>query len=169
MSDRYQHLMHLKPRELHNFLEKRGDPPFIRKQIYDTVVAQQARKANSNRRGAQVARWWEPIAAPLTNEIKVARSMQEYDRFNEERKEVVAAYLLALQKARGWIRAAKTMGLTPQGLQQWRVENGKKPFPNDLTHWTDLVPTKVKDAIRDAFEALPYKPKAKRKVPFSRD
>lgn len=169
MSDRYQHLMHLKPKQLHNFLEKRGDPPLVRNQIYETVVAQQARKANSNRRDAQVIRWWAPILAPLTNEIKVVRAMQQHDRFNEQRQEVVGAYMEALKKARGWISAAKTLGLTPQGLQQWRVDNGKKKFPNDLTHWTDLVPAKVQDAIREAFDALPYKPRAKRKVPFMRE
>lgn len=166
MSDRYQHLMHLKPRELHNYLEKRGDPPLVRKQIYDTVVAQQQRKANTNRKSAQVAKWWEHIAAPLAAEVRVVRSMQQYDRDNEERREVLDAYMLALHKARGWIRAAKALGLTPNGLQEWRVENGKPKFPNDLSHWSDLVPVRVQDAIREAFDALPYKPRAKRKTPF---
>lgn len=169
MTDRYQHLMHLRPKELHNYLEQRGDPPLLRKQIYATVVAQQERKANNGRRSSQVARQWAHIFVPLRNEIKVVRSMQMYNHWDEQRKEVLDAYMAALKMARGLVVFAKDMSLTPNGYQQWRVDNDKKKHPNDLAHWSDLVPARVQAAISDAFEALPYKPKAKRKVPFTRD
>ena len=169
MSDKYQHLMHMSPKTLHTYLEQRGDPPLIRKQIYATVVEQQKRKANSGRRRSQVAMHWAPLFVPLRNEIKAVRSMQMYNDWDERRQEVLAAYMNALLRARGEIVFAKMQQLTPNGYQQWRVDNGKTKFPNDLTHWADLVPAKVQAAISDAFEDLPYKPRAKRKVPFMRD
>lgn len=169
MTDRYKHLMHLEPRALHTYLEKRGDPLLLRKQIYETVVAQQKRKANSKRRDYQVIKWWEPIAAPLTNEIKVVRAMQQHDRDNEQRQAVLAAYMAVLCKVRGEIQIAKIQALTPKKLQQRREDDGKQPYPNDLTHWADMVPERIKQQIHEAFDALPYKPKAKRKVPFTRD
>lgn len=169
MSDRYKHLMHLDQRELHNYLTKRGDPPLIRQQIFDCVVAQQQRRANSKRRDAQVIRWWEPIAGELTNEIKVVRAMQQHDRGNEQRQEVLAAYMAVLHKVRGEIQLAKVLSLTPNGLQAWRVENGKPRFPNELSHWVDMVPEKIQERIHAAFDGLPYKARAKRKTPFPRD
>jgi len=168
MSDRYQHLMHMRPKQLQTYLENRGDPPIVRKQIYDTVVAQQERIANNGRRHSQVVKHWAPLFVPLRNEIKAVRSMQMYNSWDEQRQEVLAAYMQALFYARSAIVFAKHCGMTPHKYQEWRVENGKKKCPNDLTHWVDLVPAKVQAAIADAFEDLPYKARAKRKVPFTR-
>jgi hypothetical protein len=161
--------MHMRPKQLQTYLENRGDPPIVRKQIYDTVVAQQERIANNGRRHSQVVKHWAPLFVPLRNEIKAVRSMQAYNPRDVQRQEVLAAYMQALIHARGLIDGAKIHGMTPHKYQEWRVERGKKPFPNDLTHWVDLVPSQVQAAITDAFEDLPYKARAKRKVPFTRD
>lgn len=169
MTDRYKHLMHLPPKQLHNYLVSKGYPDIVRQSIYNTVTEQQKRKANSKRRGAQVALAWEPLFNPLANEIRTVRSMLMYGRGGEERIEVLRAYLAALLKARGIIWGAKTLGMTPRKLQDDRKAEGRAPYPNDLTHWSDLVPDKVRRAITDAFNALPYKPKAKRKTPFMRE
>lgn len=168
MTDRYKHLMHLTPRQLHNHLVRKDYPDLMRQSIYNTVTEQQQRKANSKRRGAQVALAWEPLFNPLANEIRTVRSMRHYAG-SMQRAEVLYAYHEALLKARRIIHAAKMHELTPSKLQKRRQELGKKPYPNDLTHWTDLVPEKVRVAITEAFNALPYKPKAKRKTPFMRE
>ena len=169
MTDRYQHLMHLAPKQLHNHLVRKGYPDLVRQSIYNTVTEQQQRKANSKRRGAQIALAWEPLFNPLANEIRTVRSMLMYGRGSEERIEVLNAYLQAMLKARGVIYGAKLLGMTPRALQNQRKEEGKPPYPNDLTHWSDLVPEKVRAAITTAFDSLPYKPKAKRKTPFMRE
>lgn len=169
MTDRYQHLMHLDPRALHNYLAKRGDPPLVRQAIFDVVTAQQKRRANKSRRNAQLLRWWEPIAAPLTHEIKVVRAMQKHDIDNAQRQEVLSAYMAVLMRVRMEINLAKFHQLTPKGWQSRRVESGKPPYPNGLSNWTDLVPEKVRQQIEQAFDALPYKAKAKRKIPFELD
>ena len=169
MTDRYQHLMHLAPKQLHNHLVRKGYPDLVRQSIYNTVTEQQQRKANSKRRGAQIALAWAPLFNPLANEIRTVRSMLLYGRGGEERIDVLNAYLQALLKARGTIYGAKLLGMTPRALQNKRKEEGKPPYPNDLTHWSDLVPVKVQAAINQAFDSLPYKPKAKRKTPFMRE
>ena len=169
MSDRYLHLMHMTPKQLHNHLTERNLPPLMYKEIYDCVTMQQKRRANNKRRDAQIRLSWDRITGPLTNEIKVIRAMLQYDRENEQRMETLNAYMDVMQRVRSFINMHKYLSQTPRKAQDERVESGKPPYPNDLTHWTDMVPEKVRLSITEAFNALPYRPKAKRKTPFMRD
>ena len=102
-------------------------------------------------------------------EKRSIRSSLAHDTDNAERQEVFIAYYSAIKRALDIMKAYKRRGMTPNKAQAERVEMGKEPYPNDLTHWSDLIPPHIKEAITEAFNAMPYKPKAKRKVPFTRD
>lgn len=80
----------------------------------------------------------------------------------EARTEVFEAYLAVLQKVEDKINDVANSGVTPS--EYARTKN----LPNNGIHWTDWVPPKIKQAIAQAFDALPHTPRAKRKLPFQR-
>ena len=171
MKDSHPHLMHLDARQLHNALMEKypNMHAYAREDIYKKIRSQQARRANNGRRTAQVHKWWADIMAEAQREKRSARASLDHNMSDEDRYALFSAYLEVIKRVLADIKGYKTLGLTPKGVQTWRVENGKKPYPNDLTHWTDMVPEKVRVSITEAFEAQPYKYKAKRKTPFTRD
>jgi hypothetical protein len=163
--------MHLDARQLHNALMEKypNMHPYAREHIYKTIRSQQARRANHGRRKAQVQKWWADIMAEAQREKRSARASLDHDSGDEARYEAFSAYLAVIKRVLADIKGYKSMGLTPKRAQAWRIENNKKPYPNGLTHWTDMVPEKVRLSITEAFNALPYRAKAKRKTPFMRD
>lgn len=171
MKDRYRHLMHLDAKQLHNYLMKHYAKvqPLVRENIYKTVRDQQMRRANAGRREAQAVKWWADLMTEAQREKRSIRASLAHDKDNEQRQEVFIAYYTAVKRALDIMKAYKRRGMTPNKAQAEREEMGKDPYPNGLSHWSDLIPAHIKEAICDAFEALPYKPKAKRKVPFTRD
>ena len=49
------------------------------------------------------------------------------------------------------------------------VEYAKeKNLPNHGEHWTDFVPSHIKQRVLELFNAVPHTPKARRKIPFER-
>jgi len=171
MKDRYRHLMHLDAKQLHNYLMKHraNMQPLVREEIYNTVRAQQLRRANEGRREAQAVKWWADLMTEAQREKRSIRSSLAHDTDNTQRQEVFIAYYAVVKRALDVMKAYKRRGMTPNKAQAERVELGKEPYPNELTHWSDLVPPHIKEAIHEAFNELPVKPKAKRKVPFTRD
>ena len=171
MKDSHPNLMHLDAKQLHNALMEKYPKmhAYAREDIYKKIRSQQARRANNKRRNAQVQKWWADIMTEAQREKKSARSSLDHNMSDEARYEVFRAYLESIKRVLATIKGYKTLGMTPKKAQAWRIENGHTPYPNDLTHWSDLVPEKVRVAITEAFEALPYRAKAKRKVPFERN
>lgn len=171
MKDRYPHLMHLDAKQLHNYLAKRYAKvqPLVREGIYKTVREQQMRRANNGRREAQVDKWWSAIMTEAQREKLSVRSSLAHDKDNAQRQEVFNAYYAVIKRALETIKTYKARKLTPNMAQEERKAQGKQPYPNDLKHWSDLVPEKIRTAITQAFYDLPHKPKGKRKVPFIRE
>ena len=171
MKDSHRHLMHVDARNLHNALVEKypNMHPYAREHIYKTIRSQQARRANHGRRKAQVQKWWADIMAEAQREKRSARASLDHNMSDEARYEAFSAYLEVIKRVLADIKGYKSLGMTPKRAQAWRIENNKKPYPNGLTHWTDMVPEKVRLSITEAFNALPYRPKAKRKTPFMRD
>ena len=171
MKDKYPHLMHLDAKQLHNYLMKRYPKvqPLVREGIYKTVRDQQMRRANNGRREAQVDKWWSPIMTEAQREKLNVRSSLAHDKTNAQRQEVFNAYYTAIKRALEIIKTYKRRHMTPNMAQAERIEAGKAPYPNDLKHWSDLVPEKIRNAITQAFAELPHKPKGKRKTPFARE
>jgi hypothetical protein len=163
--------MHLDAKQLHNYLMKHYSKvqPLVRDDIYKTVRTQQMRRANAGRREAQAVKWWADLMTEAQREKRSVRASLAHDTDNAERQEVFIAYYAAVKRSLDIMKAYKRRGMTPNKAQDERKEMGKPPYPNDLTHWSDLIPTHIKEAITEAFNAMPYKPKAKRKVPFTRD
>lgn len=171
MKDRHAHLMHLDAKQLHNYLMEHyaKEPPLVRDSIYKTVRAQQLRRANNGRRTTQVHKWWADMMSEAQREKKSARASLDHNKEDLARQEVYGAYLKTVKTVLDKIKMYKGMKLTPKGVQAKLVKEEKEPYPNNLSHWSDMVPPRVREAITEAFEDLPYKPKAKRKVPFTRD
>jgi hypothetical protein len=42
-------------------------------------------------------------------------------------------------------------------------------IPNKGEHWSDWIPTHIKAKTTALFDAIPHKPRAKRKIPFERN
>lgn len=171
MTDKHRRLMNLDAKQLHNRLVELypNMHPHARNHIYKTVRSQQAQRANQRRRTAQVHKWWADIMVEAQREKRSVRASLDHNMSDEARHEAFKAYYETIKTVLVTIKDFKSLGMTPNKVQAWRIDKNKKPYPNDLTHWSDMVPEKVKDAITEAFNALPYKPKAKRKVPFQRD
>lgn len=171
MKDKFPHLMRMTPTDLHNYLMDRFEgerQANVRQHIYDTVLAQQNRKRNAKRQRHQVMTAWQTILMQAQIERRTVRSALGYDSGDAERTEAFEAYLAVIHKTLDLIRDYKRQGLTPKGVQEKRKKDNQTQYPNDLTHWSDLVPDKVQRAIKDAFASLDYKPKARRKQPFKR-
>lgn len=171
MTDRYRHLMHLDAKQLHNYLMRHYPKaqPLVRETIFKTVRAQQEQRANAGRREAQAVKWWADIMTEAQREKRSVRASLAYDQDDAARQEVFIAYYEVIKRSLDIMKAYKKRGMTPNKAQEERKAMKKPLYPNDLTHWSDLIPPNIKAAITEAFEALPYKHKAKRKVPFERD
>lgn len=162
--------MHLDEKQLHNYLMKHKGhlQPLVREEIFKVVREQQMRRANNGRREAQVNKWWADLMTEAQREKRSVRASLAHDSDNEQRQEVFIAYYAVIKRSLEIMKTYKVRKLTPNMAQDERIAQGKDPYPNDLTHWSDLIPERIRDAITQAFHDLPHKPKAKRKVPFAR-
>jgi hypothetical protein len=82
---------------------------------------------------------------------------------SEERRIALEAYLDTLDKLRG------KMTLQQRGQQFTPYQIAKAAHrPNNGTHWVDWVSPSKKIEVSALFNAIPYKLKAKKKLPFER-
>ena len=108
-------------------------------------------------------RSWDKLLKPLRYEINNVKVGRAYDLEDASRVEAFDAYLLVMETLlKRFAQPMKALEVTPIQLAM------EKDLPNNGEHWTDWIPEKIKARIAIAFEALPHKLRAKRKVPFQR-
>jgi hypothetical protein len=107
---------------------------------------------------------WTKVLAPLRYELNNAKVGRNYNGDKcPHRIEAFDAYIAVLEKLIAMLkRPASLLEKTP--IQIATAKN----LPNNGEHWTDWIPLRIKTPISEAFEAIPHKAKAKRKVPFLR-
>ena len=153
----------LTPNALHQRLLKERIHPSemdaIKTEVAQAKEAQRVDKITRTQRKAE----WDKLLKPLRYEINNVKVGRDYDPTDEARVEAFDAYLLVLETLlKRFAQPMKALEATPIQLAM------EKDLPNNGEHWTDWIPEKIKARIAVAFEALPHKLRAKRKVPFQR-
>ena len=164
MDTSYKHYMKLTPNQLHTRLLERKTPPFQAEHIKRIVAEQQAMLKSENARTKQLTRLWREFMQPLEAERDNVQGMLRYKGSeNDERREALEAYLTVLNALK-----AKMINHCKQDRKTPTMVASDKDLPNDGTHWTDWIPTKIKSRVLALFEQIERKPKAKIKIPFER-
>lgn len=170
----YYYLTHLSDREIHNLLMKRGVPKPDIKRVREGVAALKAELRSEQARKRMVDELWRGVLAPLANEQRSVRSMLRYESQkypNPLRRETLETYAKVLEKVRLQLREYRYYKeRTPKQQADYMLEELNKTIPNNGEHWTDWVPEKVKNALREAFLEVKETaaPHARIKDPFPR-
>lgn len=165
MDKALKNLIHLPRNEIHNELMRRGLPPDLRvKAFEDLCNAKQQRKAMTARATAR-ARMWRWLLQPLAYELSNARVGRDLKPKTKEPERYAAftAYVEVLEKLHG--------GMTRLMLQDENtpVQIAKQQrYPSGGVHWSDWLSNKTKERVSALFDAIPYKKRAKRFIPFQR-
>lgn len=159
---RYRHYMKLTENELLNRLQKRKMHPDAMQEIMRVVAEQKAQLRVERGKNHQHSRMWEELMTPLKYEIKLIKGLLKYPA-SEERRIALEAYLATLDKLRGKM-TLQQRGREFTPYQIARAANR----PNNGVHWVDWVSPSKKIEIAQLFDAIPYKLKAKKKLPFER-
>lgn len=153
----------LTPNALHQRLLKERLHPAEMQAIKDEVAqAKEAQRIDKITR-SQRKNEWDKLLKPLRYELNNAKVGRAYDLDDDARVEAFDAYILVMETLlTRFAQPVASLDATPIQLAM------DKGLPNNGEHWTDWVPDKIKTRIAIAFEQLPPKMRAKRKVPFQR-
>jgi hypothetical protein len=159
----YETYLNLTPNELHQRLLKRNRHPSEITHIKDTVaqMKEKMRVDKITRHQRKLA--WDNVLKPLRYELNSAKVGRAYDLDDEDRVEVFDAYIAVMEKL------VSRFAHPSRKLEQTPMQLGKdKNLPNDGEHWTDWIPSRVKDKVSALFAEIPVVPRGKRKTPFQR-
>ena len=132
-----------------------------------------AKRKSDNARRKQVERMWNEHILPLQAEKKRVVASLAYPTHNrnnaDPRRMALKAYLKVIDTLLGKMRREATCVPFDDRPTMTPIEYAKaKNAPNNGEHWTDFVPTHIKQRVVAMFDAIPYTPKARRKIPFER-
>lgn len=129
--------------------------PLIERTL-ESIKAFRAERSRIKRQKKASDLQWSELIFPLQHERKIIRAMRRYKTLEPtpERDEFLQAYAMALDKVLDRMKQIRdsTRGVTPPAFD----------------HWTDYVPERVKETLRDAAIDIPPRHKAKFKEPFTR-
>jgi hypothetical protein len=132
-----------------------------------------AQRKSDNARRKQLENMWHIHIEPLKLERKrvvASLAYQGYNRNNADpRQMALKAYKKVLDELlRRMKREARGVPFDDRPTMT-PVEYAKhKHAPNNGEHWTDFVPSHIKQRVLEMFDAVPHTPKARRKIPFER-
>ena len=162
----YESYLNLTANELHTHLMrlKRKLHPNEITHIKDTVAQMKEAKRVEKITRANRKTEWAKVLVPLRYELNNAKVGRAYNGdICPHRIEAFDAYIAVMEKLNAMLaHPAKVLEKTP--IQMAMAKN----LPNNGEHWTDWIPLRIKTPISEAFDAIPHKAKAKRKVPFLR-
>lgn len=159
---RYRHYMHITENELINRLQKRKLHPSARAEIIRIVAEQKHQLRVERGKNHQHTRMWEELMTPLKYERKQVASLLNYNG-GAERDLALRKYWALLDSTIGKMTLAqRAREFTPYQI----AEAANRP--NKGVHWTDWITPTKKLEITALFDAIPHKPKAKKKLPFER-
>jgi hypothetical protein len=132
-----------------------------------------AKRKSENARRKQVERMWDEHILPLQAEKKRIVASLAYPTHNrnnsDPRRIALKAYLKVIDTLLGKMRREATCVPFDDRPTMTPIEYAKaKNVPNNGEHWTDFVPTHIKQRVCQMFDDIPYTPKARRKIPFER-
>lgn len=183
----YKKRIDLTPTQLRKRLRAQGLHPSSVAQIENTVAVAKESKRIERISSTVRKRAWLDLLQPLRYELNSARvgrsyssnavNTRDWDNFQTrppqgatQRLQAFDAYIAVMEKllARFELPSMRS-DTTPAQVAKEKNERGNgSPITNNGEHWTDWVPTHIKNAVAQAFSCIPHKAKAKRKVPFPR-
>jgi hypothetical protein len=156
MGYRYMKYMKMNTKDLDRILTERGLRPLVVQEIVDTVTAQKQAQRKIKAHKQQMDLQWGEFMAPLIHEHKTVRSIMRY-KGSQERADALEAYEMVLDKLKARLHL----------LMREKNKTPLQLYP-DRTHWSDYVPQHIRDEVHLLFDVIPYKAKAKVKLPFAR-
>ena len=132
-----------------------------------------AKRKSDNARRKQLENMWHIHLEPLKLERKRVVASLAYTNHNKNnadpRQMALKAYKKVLDELlRRMSREARGVPFDDRPTMS-PVEYAKhKNAPNNGEHWTDFVPSHIKQRVLELFNAVPHTPKARRKIPFER-
>lgn len=132
-----------------------------------------AKRKSENARRKQLENMWHVHLEPLKLERKRVVASLAYDNHNKNnadpRQMALKAYKKVLDELLSRMnREARGVPFDDRPTMS-PVEYAKhKNAPNNGEHWTDFVPSHIKQRVMEMFNAVPHTPKARRKIPFER-
>jgi hypothetical protein len=132
-----------------------------------------AKRKSENARNKQLENMWHVHLAPLKLERKRVVASLAYTNHNKNnadpRQMALKAYKKVLDELLSRMnREARGVPFNDRPTMT-PVEYAKhKNAPNNGEHWTDFVPSHIKQRVLELFSAVPHTPKARRKIPFER-
>lgn len=161
----YETYLKLSANELHNRLTERNLHPAeierIKGEVLELKETLRVSKITRTQRKAE----WDKVLQPLRYEINNAKVGMKYggEKVSPERVLAFSEYIRIMEKLIAMLDApSKALDHTPIQIAR------DKGLPNDGEHWTDWIPSRVKDKIALLFDAVPVVPRGKRKTPFQR-
>jgi len=166
----YPQYMRMSEERLRKHLYKRSTPPAIAAEIVEIVLRQREQLRTERIKKTVHKKLWDEILQPLRKEIKLVTASLLYSPHtnnptldDQPRKDAFKGYQMVLIKLRDKLTRWMEEGqYTPHQIAT------DKRIPNNGDHWSDWVPDNIKNTVTDLFNDIPYTPRAKRKLPFTR-
>lgn len=181
MSDIYQRYLKLSDFEIDRRIAAMRMNDAARVRLKEAIVHAKAEHRSAQAKEKQHQRLWKYVLDPAKVELKIVGIMLNKTKqqiscgyyANAEEGEARVVALDAYQQAiGGWVFARamdfQKKGETPATAARKATKSFPHGLPNNGEHWVDWVPTHVKLAVIDLFEAIPRRPHVKRKTPFER-
>ena len=132
-----------------------------------------AKRKSDNARRKQLENMWHVHLEPLKLERKRVVASLAYPNHNRNnaspRRMALKAYLKVMDELLTRMKREASGRPFPDRPTMTPVEYAKeKNLPNHGEHWTDFVPSHIKQRVLELFNAVPHTPKARRKIPFER-
>lgn len=141
--------------------------------LWEAGLAFIAKRKSDNARRKQLTNLWYVHLVPLQAERKRVVASLAYPTHNrnnaDPRQMALKAYKKVLDELLSrFKREASGVPLSTRPTMTPPQYVKAKNVPNNGEHWTDYVPSHIKQRIVEMFDAIPHTPKARRKIPFER-
>jgi hypothetical protein len=152
---------------------RNGQPELMVEALWRDGLDFIAKRKSENARRKQLGNMWHIHLEPLKLERKRVVASLAYTNHNKNnadpRQMALKAYKKVLDELlRRMQREARGVPFDDRPTMS-PVEYAKhKNAPNNGEHWTDFVPSHIKQRVMEMFDAVPHTPKARRKIPFER-
>jgi hypothetical protein len=157
----YKNFLGMSENAMLTILAKQNTPKPTIKQIIESVRNEKRRLRSEGARRTQYKRLWGELLEPLEYEVRLVERMNTY-RGAVERDVALHGYLTVLEKVKKRILKYEYLSeKTPSEISK------EKRYPNNGVHWSDWIPQEIKEAVIEAFAAIP-RAGIKVKVPFER-
>lgn len=166
MKKQVESLSKLKPNQIQNELMRQNLPPALRAQLREEALALKEHRRQTRLREQKHAALWHRLVAPLKYELANAKvGARLKDSITEpERHLAFSEYIAVMDKLLGGMEKIKMAGNSQTPTAFAKAQN----YPNGGVHWSDWVSQKTQTRIHTLFDAIPYRARAKRFVPFVR-